>query len=282
MKMSYKIIGDSCTDPVPGLQNAPEYTMVPLTIRIGDQEFVDNGTLSTKDLVRRMAASQEGTSTACPPPQLYIDAFDGADEIYVITLSSELSGSYNSAVQAKNIYLSEHPEKKIHVFNSFSGCAGQSALLIKVFELCRAGLPFEEIVTRTNTFIAHMQTFFVLENLDNLRKNGRLNQLQSIITGALHVKLIMTATPAGTIDKVTQALSTKQALSKMADAAAAKAQLHGIEDRTLVISHCNAYDRALYTKNLILKKLPFTHVEVIGTGGISTVYANDGGVVVAF
>ena len=131
-------------------------------------------------------------------------------------------------------------------------------------------------------FIAHLTTMFVLENLDNLRKNGRLSEMQALITGTLHIKLVMEGTPAGTISKVGQALSVKQALAKMADAAAAKAKKHGIQGRTLVISHCNCQDRALYVRNLLLKKLPFTRVEIVRTGGISTVYAGDGGVVVAF
>ena len=280
--MSFKIIADSCTDPVPALIDAPEFAMVPLIIRIGNQEYVDNGMLSTEDLIARMAASPEGTGTACPAPQWYMDAFEGADEVYVITLSAELSGSYNSAVQARDIYLEEHPGKKVHVFNSHSASAGQSALLIKLFELCRAGLPFETVVGQMDHFIAHLTTLFVLENLDNLRKNGRLSELQALITGTLHIKLVMEGTPAGTIGKVGQALSVKQALSKLADAAAAKAKKHGVEGRTLVISHCNCPDRAVYVRNLLFKKLPFTRVEIVRTGGISTVYAGDGGIVVAF
>lgn len=280
--MSFKIIGDSCTDPVPGLKDALEYAMVPLIIRIGNQEYVDNGMLTTEDLVARMAASPEGTGTACPAPQWYMDAFEGADEVYVVTLSAELSGSYNSAVQARDIYLEEHPEKKIHVFNSHSASAGQSALLIKLFELCRAGLPFEQVIEEMDHFIAHLTTLFVLENLDNLRKNGRLSEVQALITGTLHIKLVMEGTPAGTIRKVSQALSVKQALARLADAAAEKAKKHGIEGRTLVISHCNCPDRAVYVRNLLFKKLPFTQVEMVRTGGISTVYAGDGGVVVAF
>lgn len=280
--MSFKIIGDSCTDPIPGLKDAPEYAMVPLIIRVGDQEFVDNGTMPTAELIARMAASEEGTGTACPAPQWYMDAFEGADEVYVVTLSAELSGSYNSAVQARDIYLEEHPEKKIHIFNSHSACAGQSALVIKLFELCRAGLAFEAVVAQMEHFIAHITTMFVLENLDNLRKNGRLNNLQAIITSTFRIKLVMEGTPAGTIDKIGQAMTIKQGLSKMVEAAVEKAQKHGIEGRTLVISHCNCYDRAVYVRNQILKKLPFSRVEILHTGGISTVYAGDGGVVLAF
>lgn len=280
--MSFKIIGDSCTDPVAGLCDAPEYAMVPLIIRVGGQEFVDNGTMPTEELIARMAASEEGTSSACPAPQWYMDAFEGADEVYVVTLSAELSGSYNSAMQAKELYLEEHPEKKIHIFNSHSAAAGQSAQVIKLFELCRAGLSFEQVIAEMNSYIARMSTFFVLENLDNLRKNGRLTELQAVITSALRVKLVMKATPAGTIAKHGQALTVKQGLSKMVDAAVEKAKLHGVEDKTLVISHCNCADRALYVKKLFAQKLKFKRVEIVCTGGISTVYAGDGGVVIAF
>jgi DegV family protein with EDD domain len=280
--MRFKIIADSCTDPVPGLKDAPEYTMVPLLIRVGGQEFVDNGTMPTEELIQRMADSAEGTSTACPAPQWYMDAFEGDEDVFVITLSAELSGSYNSAMQARAMFLEEHPDKNIHVFNSHSACAGQSALLIKVFELCRAGLSFEKVVEETNHFIAHLTTLFVLENLDNLRKNGRLTEIQAIITGALHIKLVMEGTPAGTINKVGQALSMKQAMSKMGELAVERAKRRGGEQRTLVISHCNCLDRAIYMRNFLMKKFDFEKVEIVRTGGISTVYAGDGGVVVAF
>ena len=280
--MSFKIIGDSCTDPVNGLKDAPEYQMVPLIIRVGDQEYVDNGTLSTNDLIARMAACEVGTGTACPAPQWYMDAFEGADEIYVVTLSAELSGSYNSAVQAREIYLEDHPDAKIHIFNSHTAAAGQSAEVIKLFELCRAGLSFEEVVEQMDSFIAHLTTVFVLENLDNLRKNGRLNEVQALITSTLRIKLVMEGTPAGTINKIGQAMTMKQALSKMVDAAVKKSEKHGIEGRSLVITHCNCLDRATYVRDLILKKLKFERVEIVPAGGISTVYAGDGGIVLSF
>ena len=89
------------------------------------------------------------------------------------------------------MYLEEHPGKKIHVFNSHSACAGQAAVVHKVYELCADGLSFDEVITAADSYIARLTTLFVLENLDNLRKNGRLNQMQAIITGTLHIKLVM-------------------------------------------------------------------------------------------
>jgi DegV family protein with EDD domain len=280
--MAWKIVTDSGADISPDYAGTSEYTVVPFIIMTGAQEYIDNGSLPTKDLVERMAASEVGTKTACPPPQWFMDTFEGEEDVLVVTLSAELSGSYNSAVQAANLYLEEHPGKKLHVFNSRSACAGQTAVVGKVCELCAKGLSFDEVVAETDHFIAHITTLFVLENLDNLRKNGRLNQMQAIITGTLRIKLVMEGTPAGTIDKLGQAMTINSALSKLADAAAARAALVGTEGRTLFISHCCCEERALYVRNLLYKKTPFRTAVICRTRGLSTVYANNGGVVVAF
>ena len=281
--MSYKIVIDSCGELPESWKTDENIESIPLTLTVEGEDIIDDETFDQSAFLKKTAQSPECPKSSCPSPERYMQAYDcSAERVYAVTLSSNLSGSYNSAVQARDIYLEEHPEKKIHVFNSHSASAGQSALLIKLFELCRAGLPFEQVIEEMDHFIAHLTTLFVLENLDNLRKNGRLSEVQALITGTLHIKLVMEGTPAGTIRKVSQALSVKQALARLADAAAEKAKKHGIEGRTLVISHCNCPDRAVYVRNLLFKKLPFTQVEMVRTGGISTVYAGDGGVVVAF
>jgi len=280
--MAWKIVADSGTDIIPDYAGTPQYTVVPLIITTGVQEYIDNGSLPTKDLIARMAASEDGTKTSCPPPQWFMDTFGGDEDVFVITLSSELSGSYNSAMQAKAMYLEEHPKKKIHIFNSRSASAGQSAVVHKVFALCASGLSFDEVVAAADKYIARLTTLFVLENLDNLRKNGRLSHIQAIITGTLHIKLVMEGTPAGTIDKVGQALNINSALSKMADQVAISASKVGTEGRTLFISHCNCEDRAIYMRNLLYKKTSFRSAIICRTRGLSTVYASDGGIVVAF
>ncbi len=278
--MSFKIIVDSCCDLTPSLLSEPCYCSVPLTIRVGDKVFVDDATLDQADLLWRMKECEMSPQSSCPSPAQYLDAFDcGADELYVITLSALLSGSHNSAQQARQIWMEEHPEAKIHVFNSCSASAGEVLLALKVREFAEQGLAFHQVITEMDRFSRDMQTLFVLESLDNLRKNGRMTGLQSVVTGALRIKLLMGATPEGEICKKGQALSIKQALSKMVELIVKDLKHHG---RTLVLSHCNCLDRAFQFKEMVRKACQFQEVVIVETKGISTVYANDGGIVVAY
>lgn len=167
----------------------------------------------------------------------------------------------------------------MHVFNSCSAAAGEVLVALKIRELAQSGMPFKKVVREVEQYIYQMQTMFVLETLENLRKNGRLTKLQAVVTGALKIKLFMGATPEGEICKLGQALSMKQALSKLVDKIASDPNHVG---RTLVICHCNCKERAEKVKEQILAKCQVGEILVVGAGGITTVYANDGGVVVAY
>ena len=227
-----------------------------------------------------MKESESAPQTSCPSPAQYLDAFDcGADELYVVTLSALLSGSHNSAQQARQIWLEEHPDAKVHIFNSCSASAGEALLAMKIREFASQGLLFQQVIREVDRFSRDMQTLFVLESLDNLRKNGRLTGLQSVVTGALRIKLLMGATPEGEICKKGQAISIKQALSKMVELMVKDAKHVG---RTLVLSHCNCLERAFQLKEMVLKACQFRDVVIVETRGISTVYANDGGIVAAY
>lgn len=278
--MSFKIVVDSCCDLTPQMRKDPCFQMVPLTIRSNGSTFVDDDTLDQADLLWSMKQSEDAPSTSCPSPQSYLDAYhSGGDDIYVVTLSALLSGSHNSAEQARLLLEEEEPERNVHVFNSCSAAAGEVQVALKIRELASSGMPFKHVVREVEQFIYHMKTLFVLETLENLRKNGRLTKLQAVVTGALKIKLFMGATPEGEICKLGQALSIKQALGKMVERMAADPDHKG---RTLVISHCNCLERAFQVKRLVESKCEFSDVSIVEAGGITTVYANDGGIVVAY
>ena len=173
----------------------------------------------------------------------------------------------------------DRPEVNVHVFNSCSAASGEVLVALAIQRLASAGMPFKRVVTEVEQFISQMQTLFVLESLENLRKNGRLTKLQAVITGALKIKLFMGATPEGEICKLGQALTIKQALSKMVDKVAADASHVG---RTLAICHCNCLERAFQVKSMIEAKCKFAHILITEAGGITSVYANDGGIVIAY
>lgn len=278
--MSFKIIVDSCCDLTPAQLREECFVKVPLTIRVGGHTIVDDDTFDQGELLWRMKESETAPQSACPSPMQYLEAFDcGADDLYVVTLSALLSGSHNAAAQARSIWLEDHPGANVHIFNSCSASAGEVLVALRIQELAQSGMDFTTVVDQVSRYINEMQTYFVLETLDNLRKAGRLTRVQSIVTGALHIKLLMGATPEGEICKKGQAMSVKQALNKMVALMADDLKHVG---KRLSIVHCNCLERAFYVKELAMKQCRFDEILVSDTGGISTMYANDGGIVVAY
>ena len=278
--MSFKIIVDSCCDLSPEVLSTGVYQSIPLTIHVGDSEFRDDETLRTEVLVDAMAMCQEASHTACPAPAEYLAAYEAAEgDVYVVTLSALLSGSHNSAWQAAQIFREEHPDRNIHVFNSCSASAGETHIALTLSRLASSGMPFGEVVAEMDRRIAQMNTLFVLENLDVLRKAGRLTRVQSLVTGALRVKLVMGSTPQGEIMRHGQALSIKQALNKLCAIMAADQRHRG---RLLCISHCLCRERAEYLRALAFKTCDFADVRIEEARGISSFYANSGGIVAAY
>lgn len=278
--MSFKIVVDSCCDLSPQMLKDPCFVKVPLTIRSNGSTFVDDEGFDQADLLWSMRQSEDAPSTSCPSPQSYLDAYrGGAEDVYVVTLSALLSGSHNSAVQGKLLLEEEEPQVNVHVFNSCSASSGEVLTALKIRELASSGMAFKHVVREVEQFIYQMQTLFVLESLENLRKNGRLTRLQAVVTGALKIKLLMAATPEGEICKLGQALTTRQALVKMVDKMAGDP---GHQGKTLAITHCNCLERAFQVKDMVEGKCKFAQTIILEAGGITSVYANDGGIVTAY
>ncbi len=277
--MSYKIIGDSCTDLSTELKQDERIRLVPLTIRIEDETIVDDETFNQIEFLRKMAESKQCPQSSCPSPECYMNEFDGVDDVYVVTLTSKLSGSYNSAELAKKLYLEEHPNKNIAIFDSRSASVGQTLIVMKIQELINQGMKFDEIVPLVNEYRDSIQTKFVLESLDTLRKNGRLNNITAVICSALNIKPIMGA-QEGEIIKLDQARGVERALQRMIKLI--EEDVKDAKNRILGIAHCNNFERALYVKEEILKRIPFCKCFISNTAGISSLYANEGGIIVCY
>ena len=252
---------------------------VPLTIQIGPETVVDGEDFRQGELLQKMRAWPDAPKTACPAPSTYLEQFLEDGDSYVITLSGVLSGSYNAAMQARAIYQEEGGRGNVHVFNSRSASAGQAQIALLIRELAGRGLPFARVVEQVEAYIARMQTLFVLENLDNLRKNGRLTKMQALVTGALRVKLLCGATREGEIQKLGQGLSIRQTLAKMVSRMSEDPDHAGCR---LVIAHCNCRERAESVREMLQNRCRFGEILIVPTGGISTVYADDGGIIAAY
>ena len=279
--MSYKIIIDSCGELLEEWKNNEHFESVALTLNVGGENIIDDETFDQADFLKKVAACPECPKSACPSPERYMRAFDcDADHIYAVTLSAELSGSYNSAKLGADLLKEEYPEKNIHVFNSRSASAGQTLILMKIQECLNAGKDFKEVVSEVEQYIEEQTTLFVLESLETLRKNGRLSGLKATLVNVLNIKPVMGSTPEGMIQQLDMGRGMKKALMKLVEQIG-KTVIHPTE-KYLMISHCNCLKRAEWLKVEIEKKYAFKGIVIVDTAGVATMYANDGGIIVAY
>lgn len=275
----YKIIIDSCGELSEVMKADGHFSNIPLELEVEGVRIVDDETFDQADFIRRVKESKTGPKSSCPSPESYMKAFEGPEEnVYVVTLSANLSGSYNSAMLAVNLYRDEHTDdKNIHVFNSCSASVGETLIGLKIQECEEAGMSFEQVVESVDKYIEEQNTFFVLESLETLRKTGRLTGIKALVASTLNIKPVMGATPEGTIKQLSQARGIKKALSKMIDEMAAVTK--DCENRILAIAHCNCKERALFVKELVEQVASFREIIIVDTRGVSTMYANDGGII---
>ncbi len=276
--MSYRIVVDSCGEFTEEMERDPHFVHVALRLNIDGEEFVDDETFDRLNFLKKMKASPNCPKSSCPSPEAYREAYDcGAAHLYAVTLSAELSGSFNSAELGKSLYLEDHPEGKVHVFNSCSASIGETRIAQKIQECEEAGMDFETVVKTVEDFILNMHTYFVLESLDNLRKNGRLSGVKALVASALNIKPFMGATDRGTIIQLGQARGIQKALRSMVEAMAA--EVKNPAEKVLGIAHCNNRERAEFVKEEVKKLLKVKDIIITETNGVSTLYAAQGGII---
>ncbi len=275
----YKIVIDSCGELPEELKQDGHFCNVPLELDVDGYLIRDDETFNQLDFLRRVRESIRGPKSSCPSPEAYIEAYKGdADHVYVVTLSGKLSGSYNCAQLAANLYKEEFgDQKEIYVFNSRSASVGETLIGMKVQEFEEAGLPFYAVVNKVEEYIASMDTFFVLETLETLRKAGRLSNLKALVANTLNIKPVMGATEEGTIMQLGQARGMKKALDQMVKRVVEKAKK--CESQVIGIAHCNCPERALQIKEQLEKVLKHKKIVIVNTAGVSSMYANEGGVI---
>ena len=276
---NYLVVMDSCGEMTQEMESDARFVRAPLTIDIDAYHIVDDETFDQQVFLKRVAASENCPKSACPSPEFYQKAFEqDAQHIFAVTLSAELSGSYNSAQVGRSLALETCPDKQIYVFNSRSASIGETLIAIKIRELEEQDLPFEQIIEEVEKYIASQTTWFVLESLETLRKNGRLTNLKAMMASVLNIKPIMISTPSGSIAQLKQVRGINQALTKMVDSIVETAE--NASEKILAISHCNCPDRARMVKDAIKARLNCRDILILDTAGISSMYANDGGIIV--
>lgn len=277
--MEYKIVADSSCDLNEELESKMDVSLVPFRIDIDEASFIDDENIDMKNLVSTMKASPNPIKSSCPSPGDFKERYLDADSVFVVTISKELSGTYNSAILARDMMLEEMKEKFIHVFNSRSASVGETLTAMKIKECIEKKMTNEQIVEKVEQYIDDMKTFFISDDLSNLIKNGRISKTQGLIANVLNIKPIMKATDDGNIEAVEKIRGSKKAVKRLAELIAESGVK--FEERILAISHANALQKALDLKE-DLAGLKFKDVVIVETKGLSTVYVNDGGIIVSY
>lgn len=276
--MSYRIVVDSCGEFTEEMAKDSHFVHAALNLEIDGNHFVDDETFDRLRFLDLVEKSPNCPKSSCPSPEVYRSAFDcGADHLYAVTLSAELSGSYNSAVLGQNLYLEDHPDAKIHVFNSCSASVGETLLAKKIQECEEAGMEFEEVIKAVEAYQAERQTFFVLESLDHLRKNGRLSAAKAFVASALNIKPVMEGNKQGIIEQAGQARGMQKALRMMVELLVER--MNKPEEKTVAIVHCNNEARAQFVKEEIEKRTKVKEIIILPSSGVSTLYAAQGGII---
>ncbi|MGN1277459.1 MAG: DegV family protein [Floccifex sp.] len=269
--MNYKIVTDSSSNEF-HLEGIP-YQTVPLRIRTEQKEYVDNEDLDVKEMVEDLKVIKSKSSTSCPNAGEWMEAFEDADVVFAITISSKLSGSYNAACIARD----EFPDKKIEVIDSLSTGAEMQLIVEKILSCINQKMEFEDIVSSVHEYQNHIHLLFALESMNNLANNGRVSPIIAKGAGLIGIRLIGQAKD-GVIDMVTKARGRNKTIKSLVSIIKEK----GYNGGKLRIDHVFNEECANQLKESILQEFPQAQI-VIGTcKGLCSFYAESGGMIVGF
>lgn len=272
--MKRKIVADSSCDIWE--LNGVNFAVAPMTISTDNKHYVDNQELDVRLMSEELAKYKGVSHTACPSVGSWLDCYEGYDEVFVITLTGSMSGTYNSAMTAKGIYEEENDNVKVHVFNSLSTGPEMRLLIEKLKEMIEEDLPFEEIVEKGQDYLNHSRLFFALKSLHNFAMNGRVSKAVASAIGVLNISIFATASEEGTIQQISKCRGEKKVVKSMIEHLE-NAGYHGGKVR---ISHAENLKLAQNVRDKILEIYPNADIIIYPMGGLCTYYAEIGGLLV--
>ncbi|MFH0422982.1 DegV family protein [Streptococcus sp. A11] len=276
----WKIVADSGCDYRQLDQLAPdtEFVSVPLSIQIGDQTFVDDASLDIDQMVSVMQSTSEAATSACPSTQAYEEAFSGAKNVIVVTITGGLSGSFNAARVARDMYLEEHPDAKIHLIDSLSAGGEMDLLVDEINRLIGTGLEFSELVDAIMSYQERSKLLFVLAKVDNLVKNGRLSKLVGAVVGLLNIRMVGEASSEGKLELLQKARGHKKSVT----AAWEEMKKAGYKGGRIIMAHRNNDKFFQQFSDLVKETYPEASIEEVATSGLCSFYAEEGGLLMGY
>lgn len=279
--MNYKIITDTSCDLSPQTKEDLNISYVPFYINIDGEEYIDDENLDIEVFLKKMIASKNPIKTSCPPPDSYLHALNNSkeDNIFVVSVSSKLSGSYNSASIAISKFTEDKPSKNVYLVDSKAASGGQTALVLKIWEIIKEDSDFEQKCRDIDNIVKDNHTYFILENFDNLVKNGRIPKAAGFLAGKLNICPIMKGDDGSiAVHEINRGF--KKALANLSDQVAK--DIGDELERTIVISHVNALEKANFLDKKLRALKDFKNIIKVHTKGLSSGYADNGGIIVGF
>ncbi len=274
--LNFRIVADSAADV--SSTDTVNFCSAPLKIFAGEREFIDNDNLDVEEMVDHLKGHKGKSSSSCPNPDEWLEAFGDAEYVFGVTLSSNISGSYNAAMIAKDIYEAEHPERKVFIVDSLSAGPQEKLIVEKLEELITSGKDFDTICKEITAYQKKTGILFMLESLTNFANNGRVSPAVAKIAGLLGICLICKASDEGTIEPLDKCRGVKKSISAMVEHLKAV----GYSGGKICISHCFNLEGATQLKNKILEVFHNAEIAIIQTGGLCSFYAERGGLLLGF
>ena len=269
-----KIVLDSSADVT--LLDGVDFAYAPLKINTAERKFVDDNELAVADMVEYLYTYKGKSSTSCPNTEDWITAFGDAEEIFCITITSNLSGSYNSARVAKEEYEAKYPERRVELIDSLSAGPEIALMAERIRDLICEGKSFDEITELIRGYKTGL--LFVLESMKNLANNGRVSKLAATVAGFLGIRAVGKASDIGTLEMLTKCRGTPKAIEAMVGYMTDM----GYKGGKVKISHCLNEDMAMKLKGNILAKFPSADVAIGECRGLCSFYAERGGMLMGF
>ena len=267
-----RIVSDSSCD-IHELEGA-DFISVPMHIYTDERSFLDDADLDVKEMTDYLAAYKGRSYSSCPNIEAWLKAFEGAEEIFAVALTSGLSGAYNAAMNAKEMYLQEHPLAKVHVFDTLTTGPEQCLLVEKLAELKAKGLSFEEICEQGTEYLKHTQLLYMMKSVHNFVMNGRINKVIGAAIGAFNIRIICSVSPSGTVEPISKVRGDKKTVADLVK----QLKSFGFTSGKINMTHVLNPELAEEIKAAVLKEFPKAQIKIYPSGGLCSYYAEPGGI----
>lgn len=271
-----KIVADSSCDLF-ALKHA-EFSTAPMKIATAEREFVDDASLDIDDMVSFLYEYKGKSKSSCPNTTDWLNAFGDADDIFCVTITRGLSGSYNSACAAKEIYEAENEGKRVHVFDTLSAGPEITLIIEKIEECVECGMPYEDICASVTEYMKKTGLVFMLKSLKNFANNGRVSPIVARLVGIAGICIVGKASDEGTLEPIHKCRGERRSLETLVD----DLENEGFRSGKVSIGHCQNESGAMQLKELILAKYKDVQVDIHKFRGLCSFYAEKGGILVGF